>query len=433
MYNASNSDFKRRSWMWQRIRGWRFEASLMIGTWAALRFAQISLGLWGPDIVGLTAAIILMCCPTLRAEIMHRMLRNRREIQLQGSLWMCDIVGRSGSLPTVRDSRKLPVGIVYLVELPTGLHLESIERKLPELAVAMNARAVRAKASRGTARFVELTVIRGDAFKRPIASPLLKVSRTSLWDPVTLGVGEDGGVITVELPEHNLLIGGEPGSGKSVAMSSIVGAAALDPHVNLILIDGKEVELSAWRDVADQFVGASQDEANHVLEDVRGMMNDRYKTLAMTRRRKIQRDDVDGLVLVVIDELALFLRGGDKANRDLFAELLRDLIARGRAAGIIVVAATQKPSHETVPTYIRDLFSYRLAMRCSSRDASDTILGQGWASQGYSAASIDPSQRGVGLLLAEGGIPIEFLVVNIDDHDLSQIVTAATEVRTYGP
>lgn len=429
MYNASTSDFRRRSWMWQRIRGWRFEVSLMVGTWAALRFAQMSLGLWGPNLVGLAAATGLVSFPTLRAKIVRRMVLNRREIELQGTLWMCDIVGRTGSLPMVRAIRKLPVGIVYLLELPTGLHLESIEKKLPELAVAMNARTVRATPSPGTARFIELTVIRANAFERPIASPLLKMSRTSLWDPVTLGVGEDGGVITVELPEHNLLIGGEPGSGKSVTMSSIVGTAALDPHVNLILIDGKEVELSAWRDVADQFVGSSQDEANHVLEDVRAMMNDRYKTLAMTRRRKIQRDDVDGLVLVVIDELALFLRGGDKASRDLFAELLRDLIARGRAAGIIVVAATQKPSHETVPTYIRDLFSYRLAMRCSSRDASDTILGQGWAAQGHSAASIDPSQRGVGLLLAEGGIPVQFLGVNLDDNELERLVTAASKVR----
>ena len=59
---------------------------------------------------------------------------------------------------------------------------------------------------------------------------------------------------------------------------------------------------------------------------------------------------------MVIDEVAFYLRGGEKAPREHFAELMRDLVSRGRAAGIIVVAATQKPSHEVVPTWIRDLF-----------------------------------------------------------------------------
>jgi len=115
--------------------------------------------------------------------------------------------------------------------------------------------------------------------------------------------------------------------------------------------------------------------------------------------------------------------------RDRFSELLRDLVSRGRAAGIIVVATTQKPSHEIVPTWIRDLFSFRLAMRCTSSDASDTILGQGWASQGYSAATIDPSMRGVGYLLAEGGIPGLVMTPFLDDDDIEVIEAAAYELR----
>jgi S-DNA-T family DNA segregation ATPase FtsK/SpoIIIE len=132
---------------------------------------------------------------------------------------------------------------------------------------------------------------------------------------------------------------------------------------------------------------------------------------------------------VVIDELALYLRGGDRGLRDEFADLLRDLVARGRAAGVIVVAATQKPSHDIVPTFIRDLFAYRFALRSTSPEASDTILGQGWASQGYSASRIDPQQRGVGLLLAEGGIPQQILSANIQDKELKLLVERAAEVR----
>jgi len=115
--------------------------------------------------------------------------------------------------------------------------------------------------------------------------------------------------------------------------------------------------------------------------------------------------------------------------RDRFGELLRDLVSRGRAAGIIVVATTQKPSHEIVPTWIRDLFSFRLAMRCTSSDSSDTILGQGWASQGFSAATINPSTRGVGYLLAEGGLPTLIMTPFLSDEEIDIIATRAYDLR----
>ena len=85
--------------------------------------------------------------------------------------------------------------------------------------------------------------------------------------------------------------------------------------------------------------------------------------------------------------------------------VLRDVVARGRAAGIVVVAATQKPSVDVVPSSIRDLFGFRLALRCATKDASDTVLGSGWAAQGYSASDINGSTRGVGWLLSEGSVP----------------------------
>ncbi len=59
-------------------------------------------------------------------------------------------------------------------------------------------------------------------------------------------------------------------------------------------------------------------------------------------------------------------------------------MARGRAAGIIVVAATQRPSADIIPTSLRDLFGYRMAFRCTTDSSSDIILSQGWAGQGYS-------------------------------------------------
>jgi hypothetical protein len=52
-----------------------------------------------------------------------------------------------------------------------------------------------------------------------------------------------------------------------------------------------------------------------------------------------------------------------------------------------------------------DLFGYRWAFRCTTDASSDVILGHGWASEDYTAAHIDPTSRGVGWLIVEGGTP----------------------------
>ena len=118
------------------------------------------------------------------------------------------------------------------------------------------------------------------------------------------------------------------------------------------------------------------------------------------------------------DELAFYLTLPDKQQRQEFAELLRDLVARGRAAGVIVCAATQKPGSDVVPTALRDLFGFRLALRCNTPQASDTILGQGWATAGADASTIPGGQRGVGLLLAEGERPLRIKGFYLGDDDV---------------
>ena len=96
---------------------------------------------------------------------------------------------------------------------------------------------------------------------------------------------------------------------------------------------------------------------------------------------------------------------------------------------MVTVATTQKPSADVVPTFLRDLFGFRWALRCSTPQASDTILGSGWASEGYSAASVDPAARGVGLLLQEGGVPVRLRACWLDDLDLADLARRAEHLR----
>jgi DNA segregation ATPase FtsK/SpoIIIE-like protein len=179
------------------------------------------------------------------------------------------------------------------------------------------------------------------------------------------------------LPERNVLLGGESGAGKSATLSLLVAAAALDPSMRLWLLDGKLVELAAWAPVGQRVVGTNGRDAIELLREVQAEMDARYRELLARGLRKVGSDD--GLPLHR-DELAFYLSLPDRRERQTFTELLRDLVARGRAAGVIVCAATQKPGSDVVPTSLRDLFGFRVALRCNTPQASDTVLGQGWAS-----------------------------------------------------
>ena len=107
----------------------------------------------------------------------------------------------------------------------------------------------------------------------------------------------------------------------------------------------------------------------------------------------------------------------------------RDIVARGRAPGIIPVEATQRPSADIIPTSLRDLFGYRWAFRCSTEASSDTIMGHGWASKGYTAEDIDPQSRGVSWLRAEDGIPRRVKSAYLTDDQIIELAAWAAQVR----
>ena len=280
-----------------------------------------------------------------------------------------------------------------------------------------------------------VTLIRRDPFEpaEPIAWPAADAEALSLWEPVPVGVDEQGQPVAIGLVERNVLVGGEPGAGKSTALSLLVAGDALDPQARVWLLDGKLVELACWAPVAERVVGPDGEQAVELLRELQAEMNARYRELLARGLRKVRRDDELALNLIVCDELAFYLSLPDRKQRQAFAELLRDLVARGRAAGVIVVAATQKPGADVVPTALRDLFGFRLALRCNTPQASDTILGQGWASTGFDASTIPGGQRGVGLLLAEDERPARVKTFHLDDEQIGAIVerTAARRADAW--
>jgi hypothetical protein len=333
--------------------------------------------------------------------------------------------------PRVLSTVRVPAGDELRVRVRRGQSVSDLDARRDALAACLRVREIRVRREPADAATARVTLVRRDPFDggEPLTWPAATVTERSLWDPVPIGVDERGEHIAIGLVERNVLIGGEPGAGKSVAISTLVAAAALDRDARVWLLDGKLVELAVWAPIAERLVGPDGEQAIAVLRELQAVMEDRYRELLARGLRKVRREDGLPLHLVVCDELAFYLTLPDRQQRQEFAELLRDLVARGRAAGIIVVAATQKPGADVVPTALRDLFGYRLALRCNTPQASDTILGQGWASAGVDASTIPGGQRGVGYLLAEGERPEHIKGFYLSDDDVRAIAERAVGER----
>jgi FtsK/SpoIIIE family len=389
------------------------------------------LGRQEADRVIVAAAFVVALLGWTREPLARSLARSHIRRRWSLACRHAELASRNDRVPWVMRCALTRAGEQLRVRLPAGAQVPDLESAAERVAAFLAVREVRVSRDPANARYARVVVLRLDplAGPAPIAWPLVKAGGCSLWEPIPVGEDEDGTKVTVTLPERNLLAGGEPGAGKSTVIQVLIAAAALDPTVVLTLFDPKLVELAVWQGCAHRLVGPNVDEAIDVLKGLIGELDDRYLTLLANRARKVAPGDGLPLHLVVVEELAFYTNGPDRKASAAFSVLLRDFVARGRAAGMVTVATTQKPSADVVPTYLRDLFGFRWALRCSTPEASDTILGRGWASQGHSAASIDPTARGVGLLLQEGGVPVRLRSCYLDDLDLADLARRAEYLR----
>jgi S-DNA-T family DNA segregation ATPase FtsK/SpoIIIE len=200
--------------------------------------------------------------------------------------------------------------------------------------------------------------------------------------------------------------------------------------VDLCLFDGTQVDLGLFEECADVFVGPDLELAIFTLERLQTVMDNRYAFLRSIRRQKLLPGDPFGALLVAIDEIAYFsATAGEKPRRERFSELLRDLVARGRKVGLIVAAATQRPSSDIIPPSLRDLFAWRFAGRCTNDVSSDIVLGHGWVAKGYSSNTVDPDNQGCGYLIGERGIPALCKAAYMNTADIIRVADFAAMVR----
>jgi hypothetical protein len=412
---------------------WRVElclSGLAVAVWAwlagHLHLGSVSAGVLVAGVVGLALAV-----PRCRRGLWLWLYRARVRRRFVLACRHAELATPNDRVPRVVGVELVPAGELLRVRIPAGSTTTALAEAAEQLAVVLDVREVRVTRDREHAALAQVEIVRRDPLRRaePVGWPWAAAVRCSLWQPIPVGIDERGGWVLMRLIERNLLIGGEPGAGKSAVLALLLAVAALDPSVVLYLFDGKLVELACWAGCARRTVGLDIGAAVEVLRELHTELDRRLAVLLANRRRKITPDLGLPLLVVVIDELAFYVAGPDRRASAEFAGLLRDLVAGGRAGGVIVLAATQKPSSDVVPTSLRDLFGFRWALRCLTPQASDTILGAGWAGLGCSAATVDAADRGVGLLLAEGGRPVRLRACWLDDPALLALASRAELLR----
>lgn len=279
----------------------------------------------------------------------------------------------------------------------------------------------------------------------PIMSPLIgRETAFDVWsERIYMGRSPRGQVVSFSPIGKAMLTGGEPGSGKSVADDQVLCAAALDPNVPLILADAKRVELAVYKRIATEYLTKPDPELYlAMIERLVAEMDRRYELMEDAGVVKITAKNWQRLgcpfTVFHTDEVQFFTTSKLGGKEGDITKGLADLVGRGRAAGIFTSLATQRPAAEVVPTRLRDIMTTKLAMMCFTNAASDTILGQGMASKGYSGAQFDKDHKGAGWLHAEGSAPVQIRTGYLNkpdegeagDDDVRDIVDVAYRLRS---
>lgn len=213
----------------------------------------------------------------------------------------------------------------------------------------------------------------------------------SASSPLTFALGKDiaGKPVYADLEKMpHMLIAGATGSGKSVCINSIILSTvykASPEEVRMILIDPKVVELSIFAPVPHLYCPVVTDpkKAAGVLKWACNEMDQRYNKMSkvnardLARFNALQSDPNERMprLMIIIDELADLMIVSAKDVEESIARLAQ----LGRACGIHLIVATQRPSVDVITGLIKTNIPSRIAFAVSSAIDSRVILDGGGA------------------------------------------------------
>jgi len=257
-----------------------------------------------------------------------------------------------------------------------------------DLALALSAPAIRIEAPVPGQAYVGIEVPHRRASLVSLRSVMESQAFQRIGSPLAFGLGRDvaGEAVAADLTGMpHLLIAGTTGSGKSVLMTALAACLLFNntpADLQMVLIDPKMVELVRFNGVP-HLIGKVETELNRIVVVLRWCtqeMDRRYRELEKEAARDLEaynrkvRRRRDGRTLprlvILIDELAdLMMMAPDQTERTLVR-----LAQMGRATGIHLVVATQRPSTDIVTGLIKANFPARISFRVATKVDSRTIL-----------------------------------------------------------
>lgn len=282
--------------------------------------------------------------------------------------------------------------IVSTFELDAkNIRIKDIANRINDLSLAIGGKKIRVLPIRNGKSTIGIEVPneeRKDVYFKNILAELYRTNPSYLDNisiPLFLGKDTEGNDRIYDLAKMpHLLIGGSTGSGKSVCLNSIITGiiATKNPNdIKLILIDPKMIELSIYNTAPHLLFPAVYD-GDKIVKTLNMLIKEmeyRYETMLNLNVRNIddynnKSDENNKMfkIVLVIDEFAdLILKYG----KDIEDNMVR-LAQLGRACGIHLIIATQRPSVDVITGLIKANFNARIAFKTASYRDSQIILDE---------------------------------------------------------
>lgn len=272
----------------------------------------------------------------------------------------------------------------YEITIPTGVRVNKVTQLSDEISMYLEAESVRFEApipGKATIGIETPNKIKENVyFSNLIHDKDLENGELS----VVLGkniVGKDKIIDIAKMP--HLLIAGQTGSGKSVAINTIVStliSKKSPDEVKFILVDPKMVELMPYNGIPHLLVPVIIDpeQAAIALKWAVSEMEDRYKRLAEVGIRNIKSYNKMmpnykmPYIVIIIDELADLMMVSANSVETSIARIAQ----KARAVGIHLIVATQRPSTDVITGMIKANLPSRISFALRSQIDSRTILDQ---------------------------------------------------------
>jgi len=307
----------------------------------------------------------------------------------------------------VREYHPGPILTTYEFFPNPGIKVSQVANLSEDLSLALSAEAVRIQRIPGKSSLgIEVPNNRQEIIRIRDIIQSEKFVKSPSKLTFALGKTIHGEVYITDLAVMpHLLIAGATGTGKSVALNTIITSIlykATPDEVKLILIDPKRLEFSVYEGVPHLLCPVIKDpkKAESILQDAIKKMEGRYHKLGLLGVRnidqfnrqvqKILKEKKGSLtdeekinltplpyIVIIIDELAELMMIGAQEVEYCIARLAQ----LARAVGIHLILATQRPSTDVITGTIKNNFSCRISFRVPSKVDSRIIMDSSGAEQ----------------------------------------------------